>query len=148
MRPVAVKSSEQTICVSCIYDWELYISDQMACLLVGAGAKTHTGRVRTQSYGTRLRGKLAYSVAYDRSGGHSTGDAGSEYGCSSCPVVLKIPVCILILTHCSSKYMSHTHTHTRARPWIVREFQSMTTGNWVFRAQRVTLYSTKWPATN
>jgi len=33
MRPLAVKSSEQTICVSCIYDRELYISDHMACLL-------------------------------------------------------------------------------------------------------------------
>jgi hypothetical protein len=109
MRPVAVKSSEQTTCVSCIY-----ISDQMACLLVGAGAKTHTGRVRTQSYGTRVRGKLAYSVAYDRSGGHSTADAGSEHDCSCCPVVLKIPVCVLILTHCSSKYLSHTHTRTHA----------------------------------
>ena len=39
MRPVAVKSSEQSICVSCFYDRELYISDQMACLLLAQGRR-------------------------------------------------------------------------------------------------------------
>ena len=121
MRPVAVKSSEQTICVLCFYDRELYISDDMACLLAclldGAGAKMPTGRVRKQSYGTRVRGKLAYSVACDRSGGHSTGDAGSEHDYSSCPFVLKTPVCVRIFTHFSSKFLSLSlslsDTHTR-----------------------------------
>jgi len=92
------------------------VTTWLASLLVGAGAKTHTGRVRSQSYGTRVRGKLAYSVACDRSGVYSTGDAGSEHGCSSCPVVLKTPVYVhIFIHHFSSKHLSLSLTHTHAR---------------------------------
>jgi hypothetical protein len=119
MRPVAVKSSEQTIWVSCIYNRELYISDHMACLLLAQGRRRRPVESDRSLTAPGCAGSLHTAWNVTEVGVTARVMQGVNMAVAVAQSFKKHPF-VFFTHHFSSEYLSHTHvlvSYAISTPW-------------------------------